>query len=97
MSISIPEVERLAHLARISIDKNEAQKTAKKLSDIFVLIDELNNANTEEVTSSSHPLSMTQRFRPDEITETDQRDYIQEVMPSPEVEQGLFLVPKVIE
>jgi aspartyl-tRNA(Asn)/glutamyl-tRNA(Gln) amidotransferase subunit C len=55
----------------------------------------MSSVNTDDVTPMAHPLDATQRLRADEVTETDQRDHFQEIAPN--VEDGLYLVPKVIE
>ena len=68
---------------------------AKQLSDILDLVGRLSAAETEGVVPMAHPMDMTQRLRPDVITESDRREAFQAHAPA--VENGLFLVPKVIE
>ena len=55
----------------------------------------MNAADTEGVEPMAHPQHMAQRLRPDEVTETDQREKFQRIAPL--IEDGLYLVPKVIE
>ena len=66
-----------------------------RITDILALIDQMQSVDTDNVEPLAHPLDMTQRLRPDTVTEEDQRDALQEL--APEKEAGLFLVPKVIE
>lgn len=93
--ISREDVIKVAHLARMAITEDKIGEYAKNLSDIFDLIAKLNEVNTDGIAPLSHPLDATQRFRKDIATEIDQRDLLQRGAPS--TEDGLYLVPKVIE
>ena len=95
MSLDRADVEKIAHLARLAIDDQEAGHYAKELSNILDLVEQMNAADTDGVTPMAHPLHMTQRLRPDVVTENDQRDQFQRIAPL--TEDGLYLVPKVIE
>ncbi len=95
MSLDRADVEKIARLARLGIDDAEADSYARDLSSILGLVEQMNAADTEGVTPMSHPLHMAQRLRVDEVTETDQRDKFQAIAPL--TENGLYLVPKVIE
>ncbi len=95
MSLDRADVEKIAHLARLGIEDQEAESYAKDLSNILDLVEQMNAVDTVGVEPMAHPLHMAQRLRPDEVTETDQRDKYQSIAPS--VEDGLYLVPKVIE
>jgi aspartyl-tRNA(Asn)/glutamyl-tRNA(Gln) amidotransferase subunit C len=95
MSLDRSDVEKIAHLARLGIEDQEAESYAKDLSNILDLVEQMNAVDTVGVEPMAHPLHMAQRLRPDEVTETDQRDKFQSIAPS--VEDGLYLVPKVIE
>jgi aspartyl-tRNA(Asn)/glutamyl-tRNA(Gln) amidotransferase subunit C len=88
-------VEKIAHLARLSIDEAHVPEYAKNLSDILHLVEQMSAVNTEGVVPMAHPLEMEQRLRPDEVTEENQRERFQ--ANGPQVEDGLYLVPKVIE
>ena len=68
---------------------------ARNLSDILALVEQLNAVDTAGVEPMAHPLDATQRLRPDEVTETDEREAFQAI--APQTEAGLYLVPKVIE
>ena len=82
-------------LARLRLGDDEIAETVDKLSRIVDFVDQLAAAATEDVVPMAHPLDVSQRLRPDAVTETDDRDRIQSNAPS--VDGGLYLVPKVIE
>ncbi len=95
MSLEISDVKRIAHLARIEIDDAGAETVLHQLSGILGLIEEMQAVNTDGIEPMSHPQDVTQRLREDVITETDRRELFQSIAPA--VENGLYLVPKVIE
>ena len=95
MSLDKTEVEKIAQLARLHIDDNEASEVAGRISDILELINKMQAVDTSEVEPLSHPLDAVQRLRPDEVTEVIDRDSLQEIAPNHDA--GLYLVPKVIE
>ncbi len=95
MSLTTDDVKRIAHLARIEIGEDEAQATLDKLSGILGLIEEMQAVDTDGITPMSHSQDIVQRLREDAVTETDQRALFQSIAPA--VEEGLYLVPKVIE
>ena len=95
MSLSLAEVKRIAHLARIEISEAEAVRTQVQLNDIFGLIESMQAVTTEGVAPMSHAQDLMLRLREDKVTETEQRALFQAV--APQVEAGLYLVPKVIE
>ena len=95
MSLERSDVERIAHLARLAIDEQKVDSYAADLSKIIDLVEQMNAVETEGVTPMAHPLHMSQRLRPDEVTETDKREKYQRIAPL--TEAGLYLVPKVIE
>ena len=95
MSLEKADVEKIAHLARLAIDEKDVPEYTKNLSNILDLVEQMSSVNTDEVSPMAHPLDATQRLRTDEVTETNQRDHFQQVAPN--VEDGLYLVPKVIE
>jgi len=95
MSLDKHEVERIAHLARLEIDPGAVPEYARNLSNILDLVDQLGSADTTGVEPLAHPLEARQRLREDEVTETDQRERFQAI--APQVEDGLYLVPRVIE
>ena len=89
------EVRNVAHLARLAIDDKDIPGYTRELTAILNLAEQMQSVNTEDVAPLAHPLDMTQRLRADEVTESDQRDRFQ--ANAPLVEEGLYLVPKVIE
>jgi aspartyl-tRNA(Asn)/glutamyl-tRNA(Gln) amidotransferase subunit C len=95
MSLDRSDVEKIAHLARMALDEEQVEGYAKELSKILALVEQLEAADTEDIEPMSHPLHMAQRLRQDEVTEPDRREENQAV--APQVENGLYLVPRVIE
>ncbi|QWT47154.1 Asp-tRNA(Asn)/Glu-tRNA(Gln) amidotransferase subunit GatC [Azospira inquinata] len=95
MSLSLDEVHRIAHLARIEITDAEANATLGQLNGIFSLIEAMQAVDTAGVAPMAHAQDLPQRLREDRVTESDQRAAFQAV--APETEAGLYLVPKVIE
>ena len=95
MSLDAKEVEKIAHLARLAISAADVPEYARNLSRILDLVEQMNAVNTDDVTPMAHPLELSQRLRPDQVTESDQREHFQAI--APRVDDGLYLVPKVIE
>lgn len=90
------EVEAIAHLARLAVTEAELPVYVKSLSSILAFVEQLNGAQTEGVEPMAHPLEgQTQRLRPDAVAEEDYHEKYQKN--APQVEAGLYLVPKVIE
>lgn len=95
MSLSPDDVKRIARLARIEIDDAQAQATQVQLNTIFELIATMQAVDTRDVAPMAHAQEVYQRLRDDVVTETDRHAAFQAVAPA--VENGLYLVPKVIE
>ena len=95
MALTIDDVRRVAHLARVAIDEAEARAVLSQINDVFRLIAEMQAVDTRGVEPMSHALDVVQRLREDNVTESDQHALFQSV--APQVESGLYLVPKVIE
>lgn len=96
MSLTRAQIESIAHLARLELEPAEIPAYQESLSRILDLVGELERADTGGVAPMAHPLpGLTQRLRPDEITEEDRRELYQAC--APQVAGGLYLVPKVIE
>ena len=95
MAFDKTEVEKIAQLARLLISDSEIDEVTGRITDILALIDQMQSVDTETVEPLAHPLDLTQRLREDDVTEFNRRDELQ--LLAPEVEQGLYLVPKVIE
>ncbi len=95
MSLSTTDVKKIAHLARLGIEDKDVVQYAEDLSGLLGLVAQMNSLNTDNVSAMAHPLEQTQRLRADQVTETNQRDHFQAI--APQVESGLYLVPKVID
>ena len=95
MSLNLDEIARLARLSRIELSAEESAATRDQLNGIFALIAQLQATDTAGVAPMSHAMDLAQRLRPDLVTESDRRQAFQAV--APEVEAGLYLVPKVVE
>jgi len=99
MSLSDDQVRRIARLARLEVAPAEVKPVADRLNRILGLIEEMRAVDTEGIEPMAHPLDAQlpdgQRLRPDEVTERDRREDYQKVAPA--TQDGLYLVPKVIE
>ncbi|MBS0290594.1 MAG: Asp-tRNA(Asn)/Glu-tRNA(Gln) amidotransferase subunit GatC [Proteobacteria bacterium] len=96
MPLDRNEVEKIAHLARLTLAEEQIPFYASNLSKILDLVAHINDAQTENVVPLAHPLeNLTQRMRDDKITETNERELFQSI--APDTDAGLYLVPKVIE
>ncbi len=95
MSLGPDDVKNIAHLARLSINESDIEGYASSLSSILDLVEQMNSFNTEGVTPMAHPQDVAQRLREDEVLEENQREHFQNIAPA--TENGLYLVPKVIE
>ena len=95
MALTLSDVMRIAHLARIEVTDTEARQTLGQLNDIFKLIEQLQSVDTSGIEPMSHPLGGSQRLRADVALSTgDRAEYMKN---APAQQDGLFLVPKVIE
>jgi len=95
MSLDRSDVEKIAHLARLVISEDEKDRYTADLSNILSLVEQMNAVDTEGVSPMAHPLHMVQRLRDDEPTEPNQRELFQQIAPA--TEDGLYLVPRVVE
>jgi aspartyl-tRNA(Asn)/glutamyl-tRNA(Gln) amidotransferase subunit C len=95
MALDKTDVAKIAHLARLAVDDDALGGYAGELSRILDLVEQMNAVDTSGVEPMAHPLHMAQRLRADAVTEHDQRERFQAIAPL--TEDGLYLVPKVIE
>jgi aspartyl-tRNA(Asn)/glutamyl-tRNA(Gln) amidotransferase subunit C len=95
MALNITDIKRIAHLARLEINEQESAATLTKLSGILGLIEQMQAVDTTGITPMSHSQDVTQRLREDVVTQTNRRADFQAI--APQVQDGLYLVPKVIE
>jgi aspartyl-tRNA(Asn)/glutamyl-tRNA(Gln) amidotransferase subunit C len=100
MSLDLSDVKRLARLAQLDLNEDQASKTLDKLNGIFALVEQMRAVDTSGVEPLNHPIAAYQdkvalRLREDEVSEPNRRDDYQQVAPA--TQDGLYLVPKVIE
>ncbi len=95
MTLEHSDVAKIAHLARLAISEEEIADYTADLGNILDLVAQMDRVDTTQVEPMSHPLHMAQRLRPDVPTEPDQRERFQAIAPL--TEEGLYLVPRVIE
>jgi len=95
MSISNDDVEKIAHLARLAIKPDELETYTRTLSEILDLVEQMNEVDTDGITAMAHPRDTALRLRADSVSETNQREKYMQLAPASE--NGLFLVPKVLD
>ena len=95
MALDRSDVEKIAHLARLGLNDADIPRTTEALNSILGLIDQMQAVDTTDIEPLAHPLEASQRLRADVVTETNHREAYQSIAPA--VEDGLYLVPKVIE
>ena len=95
MALTLDDVRRVAHLARIEISDEHAASVLRDLRSIFELIERMQAVDVSGIEAMSHAQDLTLRLREDAVTEQDQHRLFQAA--APQVESGLYLVPKVIE
>ena len=95
MAISPDEVLKIAQLARLKISDTEVEQYAVDLSSIMSLVDQMNKVDTQGIEPMAHSQDVIQRLREDKVTEANQREKFQTI--APKAQNGLYLVPKVIE
>ncbi len=95
MTLDKSELQKIAWLARLAIDEQDIPHYSTNLSNILGLIEQMNTVDTSNILPVAHPLDLYAWLRPDNITETDQREHFQKIAPS--TGKGFYLLPKVIE
>jgi aspartyl-tRNA(Asn)/glutamyl-tRNA(Gln) amidotransferase subunit C len=99
MSLNAQDIERIAHLARLHLQPDEAERMREQINGFFNIVEAMRAVNTQGVEPLAHPVAAIQdvalRLRDDVASEPSQREANQRSAPA--VENGLFLVPKVIE
>ncbi len=100
MSLDLSDVKRLARLAQLDLTDEQTGNTLDKLNGIFALVEQMRAVDTDGVEPLNHPIAAHQsdlalRLREDQVTEADRRADYQQVAPA--TQDGLYLVPKVIE
>jgi aspartyl-tRNA(Asn)/glutamyl-tRNA(Gln) amidotransferase subunit C len=99
MSLTLTDVNRIAHLARLELAAGEADHTLGQLNQFFGLVEQMQAVDTTGIAPLAHPIEQIEdvalRLREDAVSETVDREALQR--PAPAVQDGLYLVPKVIE
>lgn len=95
MSLELAQIHKLAHLARIAVSDEQAAATADRLNLVLDMIDQLQAVDTNGVEPLANPTESLQRLRADNVTEADRRAEFQALAPA--AEDGLYLVPRVID
>lgn len=95
MAIKISDIEHVARLARIRAEPGEVTALQSRLGNILAMVDQMQAVDTTGVEPLANPLETTQRLRADEVTEPNRREALQALAPA--TEQGLYLVPQVID
>lgn len=95
MSLSIDDVKKVAHLARLAMPEAELHAAHAQMTSIFGLIEEMQAVDTRGIDPMAHAQELGQRLREDVVSEGNQRELFQSI--APQVERGLYLVPQVIE
>jgi len=95
MSLTADQIRQVAHLARLELKAEMTEAYARQLSNIMEMVGQLSQADTANVVPMAHPLDMHQRLRPDAVTAPNLREEFQAIAPA--TENGLYLVPKVLE
>ncbi len=95
MSLDAEQVAKIAWLARIEIDRDAIPEYARNLSSILDFVEQMNAVDTSGIEPMAHPQDVPQRLRDDVVTESNQRETFLKIAPA--TENGLFLVPRVIE
>jgi len=95
MALNHSDVKSIANLAKLAISDENTEKYSKELSSILDLVEQMNAVNTDNVQPLAHPTDAVQRLRADVVTETNHREKY--MANAPAQQDGLFLVPKVVD
>lgn len=95
MSLTKDDVKKIAHLARLNMPEEDLARFTPQLAGIIDFVEQMSSIDTSQIEPLAHPLDLSQRQRPDVVTEPNQREAAQAI--APKVEAGLYLVPQVID
>ena len=99
MSLTLSDIERIANLAHLEPSPEQSERMRGQINHFFAIVEQMRAVDTTGIAPLAHPVAtigdIPLRLRPDKVSETNQREANQRS--APEVERGLFLVPKVIE
>lgn len=93
--LTTANVQKIADLSRLNMNEADTALFASQLTSILQFVETMNQADTSHIDPVANPLDLSQRLRPDVVTEKNEREAFQKI--APEVQAGLYLVPKVIE
>lgn len=94
-AVTHSDVQKIAQLARLAVSEAELSRYCHELTTILGMVEQINQVDVSKIEPMAHPLDALQRLRPDVVVETDESEKFQSI--APQVESGLYLVPKVIE
>lgn len=95
MALTKEDVSAIAKLARLQVNDDEIEQYKQELTQILDLVEQMNQVDVTNVEPMAHPQELMQPLRADQVLESDQRDKFQAIAPA--VQDGLYLVPKVID
>lgn len=99
MSLTSTDIARIANLARLALEPAESERMLTQINQFFDIVEQMRAVDTTGIEPLAHPVAavmdVTLRLREDVVSEPNRREANQQSAPA--VEQGLFLVPKVIE
>ena len=99
MSLTSTDISRIANLARLELGQDESARMLTQINDFFAIVEKMRAVDTTGVEPLAHPVAVMHdislRLRDDAVSEPNNREANQRSAPA--VENGLFLVPKVIE
>jgi len=95
MSLTSDHVKRVGKLAQLGLTDAEITETLTQLNSILSLVDQMQQIDTKDIVPLAHPLDLKQILRTDAVTEMDQREKFQNT--APQADDGLYLVPRVVE
>ena len=89
------DIQHLARLAQLALDDDAEQIVRRDLERIIAMVDQMQSVDTDGIEPLAHPLDAVARLRSDEVTEQVDRELFQTLAPA--VQDGLYLVPRVVE
>lgn len=95
MSVTTRQLAEVATLARLQLEAEQAEPLTHAINEILSLVDQLQALDLQGIAPMAHPRDEVQRLRQDTVTETNQREAFQAVAPA--ADEGLYIVPPVIE
>ena len=99
MPLTAADIARIANLARLELKPLESERMLTQVNDFFAIVEKMRAVDTAGIEPLAHPMAAVRdialRLRPDRVSEPNQRQANQRN--APDLEDGLFLVPRVIE